>query len=57
LCIPKLEAYHEYIHRRNQENWTEDRAYEITLALTGDITQAEAASNAVKFAKTPLVPE
>lgn len=51
---PKLEAYYEYLHRRSDSEWTEERARQIILTVSDDEAQAESAANAVKFSKTPL---
>jgi hypothetical protein len=54
LCQRELEMYHEYLQRMAASEWTEQRAYEVMLAVTGDSDAAEQAANATKFASTPL---
>lgn len=53
LIRPRLEAYWEYMHRKANSPWTEDRAYDIVLAVTSSEEQAEQAAIAVQFAKSP----
>lgn len=57
LIRPRLEAYWEYMHRKANSPWTEDRAYDIVLAVTSSEELAEQASIVVKFSKAPSSPQ
>lgn len=54
LILPRLEAYHEWLLRSAKADLDEDRAYYLTLQVTGDSQLAEKVANQVKFSRTPL---
>lgn len=54
-CLPRLEAYHEYVNRRQQSKLTPQRAYDLILGVTEDEDAASRAYNNILFAEMPLV--
>jgi hypothetical protein len=51
--LPKLEAYHELVHRQPHADMTGERAYRLVLLTTDDISKAEKAEADIEFALTP----